>query len=75
MLLTRFTPQCVSIDGYNARRLQHALRRHERKNHEVLTVIGHPKALSRYSLRAFEAFAAGLRAPHRFVTFTQLAPA
>jgi hypothetical protein len=71
-LLTRCTPQCVSIDGYNARRLPRALGRYAQSGQDALTVIGHPKALSRYSLEALGAFAAAMKPPHRFVTFTQL---
>lgn len=55
-LLTRFTTNPVSVDGYNARLLETALRQTVSAGKEHLVIIGHPKALSPYSLRQIETF-------------------
>lgn len=69
-LLTRYTNNTVSIDGYNANLLQRVLRLAIRKNKEELVVIGHPKALSRYSIVRLEQFIEKNKTEHNFTTYT-----
>lgn len=69
-LLTRFTNNPVSVDGYNAHLLQKALNRLLRKNKTHMVVIGHPKALSRYSVQKIEEFVMKNKEKHSFTTFT-----
>jgi hypothetical protein len=69
-LLTRFTDNPVSMDGYNASLLQRALRRLGRKGAENMVVIGHPKALSRYSLETIAGFILKNK-DQNFTTFTK----
>jgi hypothetical protein len=69
-LLTRYTDNTVSIDGYNAYLLQQALRCAGRKKQNELVVIGHPKALSRYSIARLEQFVERNKKEHQFTTFT-----
>jgi hypothetical protein len=71
-LLTRFTNNPVSIDGYNACLLQKALNRLKRKKMEQMVVIGHPKALSRYSIIKLEEFIAKNKKDHNFTTFNNV---
>lgn len=68
-LLTRFTNNPVSVDGYNAHLLQKALRRLQQQGKKQMVVIGHPKALSRYSIEALELFVIKNKEMHRFTTF------
>lgn len=73
-LLTRFTNNTVSIDGYNARLLQKALKRLVRKKNTQMVVIGHPKALSRYSIQMLEEFVEENKAIHNFTTYSKEFP-
>jgi peptidoglycan/xylan/chitin deacetylase (PgdA/CDA1 family) len=70
-LLTRFTLNPVSVDGYNAHLLDSALGRSRRKGAEHMVVIGHPKALSRYSLQKLEQFIEEKKSSEEFTTFTK----
>ncbi len=71
-LLTRFTRNGLSMDGYNVRMLPAAVRRASRRGHENMVVIGHPKALSPYSIESFDRFVERMNGRHRFTTFTEL---
>lgn len=69
-LLTSFTHQTVSIDGYNAKLLQKALNSSVKKNiGNEFVVIGHPKALSRFSLVQLDKFIQDNIAHHSFTNF------
>lgn len=70
-LLTRWTHNTVSVDGYNASLLNRALRQHRRLNKSDMVVIGHPKALTRYGLNALEKFVQRHKTTHRFTTFNE----
>ena len=50
------TTSAVSIDGPKAGWLERAYREHEAKGRECFVVMGHPKALTRYSLECLERF-------------------
>lgn len=71
-LLTRFTVNPVAIDGYNARLLEKVLLKLTKKNWENMVVIGHPKALSRFSLQKVEEFVRKNREKHKFATYSEL---
>jgi peptidoglycan/xylan/chitin deacetylase (PgdA/CDA1 family) len=68
-LLTSYTTQPVSVDGYNASRLDTSLKEHSEKGLKQMVVIGHPKALSPYSLLALDQFIARQKQTHRFCGF------
>jgi hypothetical protein len=70
-LLTSYSNNPVSVDGYNARLLGKALKRCVRKKFDHFVIIGHPKALSRYSLQKIEQFIGKNQAQHCFITYTQ----
>jgi hypothetical protein len=69
-LLTSFSNNPVSVDGYNARLLEKALKQCIKKKFDHFVIIGHPKALSRYSLQKIEQFIDKNNAQHRFITYT-----
>jgi hypothetical protein len=68
-LLTRWTHNTVSVDGYNASLLNRAYRQHKRRKQEQMVIIGHPKSLTRYGLKALEQFVEKRKADNQFVTF------
>ncbi|HET8963736.1 MAG TPA: hypothetical protein VFM99_07560 [Chitinophagales bacterium] len=70
-LLTQFTQNTVSIDGFNARLLTRALKKLSRERRVHMVVIGHPKALSRYSIRTLEQFIGANKSIHNFTTYTK----
>jgi hypothetical protein len=70
-LLTSYSNNPVSVDGYNARLLEKALKQCIKKKFDHFVIIGHPKALSRYSLQKIETFIDKNHVQHRFVTYTQ----
>ncbi|MFN5347485.1 MAG: hypothetical protein ACK44N_08855 [Bacteroidota bacterium] len=66
-LLTQFTQNTVSIDGYNAALLSKALRQHKGKNE--LVIIGHPKSLTRFGLKVLDRFISENKNKYQFTTF------
>ncbi len=70
-MLTQYTDCTVSIDGYNANLLQKALKKLQKKKFEQMVVIGHPKALSRYSIQKLEEFVNKNKEKNNFTTFTK----
>jgi peptidoglycan/xylan/chitin deacetylase (PgdA/CDA1 family) len=68
-LLTQFTNNPVSVDGYNSHLLNRSLKNLIKEKKGNMVVIGHPKALSRYSLVMIEKFIADNKSTHRFTTF------
>ncbi len=71
-LLTRYTHNTVSIDGYNASILNRALRQRIRLNlGNEMVIIGHPKSLTRYGLEALDKFINKQKLKHNFTTFAQ----
>ncbi|MDQ3047424.1 MAG: hypothetical protein M3R27_07745 [Bacteroidota bacterium] len=69
-LLTRFTNNPVSMDGYNSRLLEKALKAQEKKGFNHMVVIGHPKALSRFSIKMIEEFVIANKEKNRFSTYS-----
>jgi hypothetical protein len=70
-LLTKFSNNPVSVDGYNSHLLNRALKKLQNKKHSHMVVIGHPKALSRYSVRKLEEFIIKNKETNNFTTFTE----
>jgi hypothetical protein len=70
-MLTHYTDCTVSIDGYNASLLQKALKQLQKKKFEQMVVIGHPKALSRYSIQKLEEFIVKNKEINNFTTYTK----
>ena len=70
-LLTRWTYNTVSVDGYNASLLDRALRQHEQLKKSDMVIIGHPKALSRYGLKSLAEFIDCRKNQHTFTTFRE----
>lgn len=70
-MLTQYTDCTVSIDGYNANLLQKALKKLQKKKFEQMVVIGHPKALSRYSIQKLEEFVVKNKEINTFITYTK----
>jgi len=69
-LLTKYTNNPVSVDGYNAHLLERALSKLSNRNFNNMVVIGHPKALSRYSILKLEEFVKKHKDIHNFATYT-----
>lgn len=70
-MLTHYTNCTVSIDGYNAHLLQKALKKLQKKKFKQMVVIGHPKALSRYSIQKLEEFVSENKEKNNFTTYTK----
>lgn len=70
-ILSRWTHNTVSVDGYNASLLWRAYRQHKKLQKDEMVVIGHPKALSRYGLKALEQFIIDKKSENSFTTFRE----
>ena len=68
-LLTSFTHNTVSVDGYNAALLNRAFRQQQKANKEEMVIIGHPKSLTRFGLSALEKFIIKHKSTEAFTTF------
>ena len=64
-MLTSYTNNCVSSDGYFAKELPRALKYYEDKSDD-LVIIGHPKACTAYSFNKLEEFIADNSSLHKF---------
>lgn len=73
-LLTKMTNNPVSVDGYNSHLLQKALNNLKNKNLNNMVIIGHPKALSRYSIQKIEEFVKNNIEENNFTTFAKMFP-
>jgi hypothetical protein len=73
--LLRPTASVVSIDGYKASFLEAAARAHEARGMEEFVVIGHPKALTPYSLERLDAYLAKGRDVVGYADYRDGAPA
>lgn len=63
---------CVSLDGYFAKRLPKVLKKKVKKGDKHMVVIGHPKACTLYSLERLESFVKSASKQHNFTTFQKL---
>jgi peptidoglycan/xylan/chitin deacetylase (PgdA/CDA1 family) len=71
-ILTRTTINPATIDGFNAALLQNVLNKHLKKKFNHMVVLGHPKALSRFSISALESFVIKHHKNHNFTTYSQV---
>jgi len=70
-MLTSFTNSVVSIDGYKSSFLQNAYNIFLKKGYNNFVIIGHPKAMSEYSLKKLEKFIINNR-NSKFITIGEL---
>jgi len=68
-LLTRFTNNPVSVDGYNAKLLTSIYKKALANKKRHLVIIGHPKALSRFSIQMIEKFVSRQDVNEKIKTF------
>jgi peptidoglycan/xylan/chitin deacetylase (PgdA/CDA1 family) len=73
--LLRPTPSVVSLDGYKASFLEAAAADYASRGMEEFVVIGHPKALTSYSLERLDAFLAKGRDVVGYAQYRDWAPA
>lgn len=71
-LLTQFTDNPVSVDGYNAHLLEMSLKILTNKKKIHMVAIGHPKALSRYSIQKIGEFVEKNALEHNFTTYAKM---
>lgn len=71
-LLTSYTQQALSCDGYFAGLLQKEFDMRDLKNDDTMVVIGHPKAQSEYSLQTLDAFIASVKDTCIFARYSDL---
>jgi hypothetical protein len=69
-ILTRPSINPVSVDGYFASKLNRSMIKFQRKGYKHLVVIGHPKALTRYSIQKIQEFVKKNKEKHNFTTFS-----
>jgi hypothetical protein len=64
----------VSIDGYKASLLEKSFTSQKKENNSQnnFVIIGHPKALSMYSLEKLEEFIRKFNPSNRFTTFSEM---
>lgn len=70
-VLTSFTHNHVSCDGYYASKLTNSLNKHVKTNATDFVVIGHPKGLTQFSLKALERFVAKNYTKHTFKALSE----
>lgn len=71
-VLTNFTWNHISTDGYYASKLEETLNTFEKMKTEDLVVIGHPKGMTLFSLKATKKFISKAHTKHVFRTFKEL---
>ncbi len=68
-VLTNFTWNHVSTDGFYASKLKQIEKYLTRNNTENMVVIGHPKSMTRFSFLKLEEFMKSCHKKHQFLTF------
>jgi peptidoglycan/xylan/chitin deacetylase (PgdA/CDA1 family) len=71
-VLTAYTTNHVSTDGYFAKKLEAGLNRSVNLGHDHLVVIGHPKGNTKYSLEKLARFIQNNHTKHIFTSFHSL---
>ena len=71
-VLTSFTWNHASSDGFYAGMLKKQAAVYDRKGIEHFVVIGHPKGLTLYAMEQLEAFAAVTKNKYAFISFSDL---
>jgi hypothetical protein len=70
-LLTQSTLHCTSVDGYFTSEVESAIRKTNKKNSgNEFVVLGHPKAMTKYSLRKLEEIIRTLQKDNSIHSFT-----
>jgi hypothetical protein len=70
-ILTQQTLQNVTVDGYNASLLKKNMKEFAARNEgREMVIMGHPKALSRFSLQQIERFISDNKRNHNFINYT-----
>lgn len=69
-ILSHYTRQVISLDGYNARLIKKQTEEHHKKNVKYLVILGHPKALSPYSLKTLDTYIATHKNENSFITYS-----
>lgn len=70
-MLTQFTLNCANIEGYFASLLEKQSENAEKKGVANMVVIGHPKALTHYSLKKLDEYLQNNIRKYNFTTFSQ----
>ena len=71
-ILTKPTLHCTSVDGYFAAEVKSAFRKTEQGNSgNEFVVLGHPKAMTKYSLRKLEEIIFSIQKNNSITTFLQ----
>jgi peptidoglycan/xylan/chitin deacetylase (PgdA/CDA1 family) len=68
-VLTNFTWNHVSTDGYYASKLNQILKRFVKNNSQNMVLIGHPKSMTKFSFKKLEDFVKQNHKKHEFFTF------
>lgn len=71
-VLSNFTWNHVSSDGYYASKLEQCTLKFHEKGSSEMVVIGHPKSMTNYSFRILEKFLESNHNKHRFIAFNDL---
>ena len=71
-VLTNFTWNHVSTDGYYSSKLETSLRSFQLKNFTDMVTIGHPKSNTNYSISVLESFVRKNHKTHTFTSFNDL---
>lgn len=71
-VLTNYTWNHVSTDGYYASKLNTCLYSFEARKFTDMVVIGHPKSMTNFSFKALEKFLKENHTKHQFKTFNDL---
>jgi len=71
-VLTNFTWNHVSTDGFYASKLSRCLKDHSAKGNKEMVIIGHPKSMTNYSFKKLDDFLKENAPLHVFTTFKAL---
>lgn len=71
-VLSNFTWNHVSTDGYYASKLRNCLDFFVKEGRSDMVIIGHPKSMTNYSFRVLEKFLKENQRQHHFTTFKEL---
>lgn len=70
-LLTTTTLQCANIEGYFSTTLDHISRKAQKEGVKNLVIIGHPKALTLFSIKKLDEYLKKYHTKFNFTTFTK----
>ena len=71
-VLTNFTWNHVSADGFYASKLLRIFREYNKQGRKEMVIIAHPKSLTRYSIDRLDQFIVKVKSKVEFSTFKQL---